>query len=600
MGHSAGKCHLIVMAHMGLILRVGLILLAFLAPAAAEQPVRIGVLSYRPVAQTLQQWAPTAEYLSRSIPGHVFQVLPMNYPDLDRAVKEGQLDFVLTNPDHFVLLRNQTSLAPILTIMPLANDHPVTSFGGVIVTRSTRQDINRLEDLAGRSVAAPSEESLGGNLMQLWELYRRGIAFPHIHYLGMPHDLSVQAVMSGSADAAFVRTGVLEGLVREGRLKATEFKVINAQPDGDFPQLLSTALYPEWPFCSARKTPEDLVKSVSMALLSLEPSDPAAKAGGYFGFSPPGDYSAVEAVMLRLRVHPGPLAQFDLRDVIAKYSVVLVASLIALVLVMAAVAIYLTIVNRASTKLLKERDAAQLALRDNIRQLEETNRELEQFAYVASHDLREPLRMVSSYMALLERRYGGTLDKDGHEFLAFAKEGAVRMDSLVQDLLDFSRIGRTTDPLQLNPLGELVARALDSLKVAIRRGNAEVEVASQLPIVLCRGSEIVRVFQNLIDNAVKFRAPDRDPLIEISCQRQDKVWLFSISDNGIGIDPAYADRVFTIFQRLHTRDRYEGNGIGLAECKKIIAQHGGRIWVESIPNQGSTFFFTLPANPVAT
>ena len=226
----------------------------------------IGVLSFRPIEQTYRQWTPTAEYLSRSIPGHVFQVVPLNYPDLDRAAKEGRLDFVFTNPDHFVLLRNQTSLAPILTVMPLIDGHPVTSFGGVIVTRSSRTDINRLEDLAGRSVAAPSEELLGGNLMQLWELHRRGIAFPRIRYLGMPHDLSVQAVLRGTADAAFVRTGVLEGMVREGKLNLAEVKVINARPEGDYPQALSTALYPEWPFCSAAKTPDELVKAVSLAL----------------------------------------------------------------------------------------------------------------------------------------------------------------------------------------------------------------------------------------------------------------------------------------------------------------------------------------------
>lgn len=576
-----------------------MIVLAFVAPAAAEQrPVLIGVLSFRPIEQTLKQWTPTAEYLSRSIPGHVFKVLPMNYPDLDRAVREGRLDFIFTNPDHFVLLRDQTSLAPILTVMPLVNGHPVTSFGGVVVARSNRQDINRLEDLAGRSVAAPSEESLGGNLMQLWELYRRGITFPRISYLGMPHDLSVQAVMNGTADAAFVRTGILESMVREGKLKATDLKVINAKPEGEYPQALSTALYPEWPFCSASKTPEELAKAVSLALLSLQSDDPAAKAGGYFGFSPPGDYSTVEAVMLRLRVHPGRLTQFDLRDVIDKYGVVLVVSLVVLVMFMAAVAVYLIIVNRASTRLLNERDAAQSALRDNIRQLEETNRELEQFAYVASHDLREPLRMVSSYMALLERRYGNVLDEQAHEFLAFAKDGAVRMDCLVRDLLDFSRIGRIADPLICNPVGTLVERAVDALQIAIKEAGAEVKVQPNLPTILCSAGEIVRVFQNLIGNAVKFRSPERNPVVEVACRRQGETWQFSVADNGIGIEPIYYDRVFMIFQRLHTRDKYEGTGIGLAVCKKIIEGSGGRIWVEGKPGLGSTFFFTLPVGSI--
>ena len=173
------------------------------------QPVVIGILSFRPIDQTLRQWTPMADYLTRSIPGRRFVVQPMNYPDLDRAVKEGRLDFVFTNPDHFVLLRNQTILAPILTVMPEIDGHPVTSFGGVVVTRADRGDINRLEDLTGKKVASPSEESLGGNLMQLWEMRRQGVDFPKMSYLGMPHDRSVMAVLDRSADAAFVRTGVL-------------------------------------------------------------------------------------------------------------------------------------------------------------------------------------------------------------------------------------------------------------------------------------------------------------------------------------------------------------------------------------------------------
>jgi len=170
--------------------------------------------------------------------------------------------------------------------------------------------------------------------------------------------------------------------------------------------------------------------------------------------------------------------------------------------------------------------------------------------------------------------------------------------SLVQDLLDFSRIGRIADPPQVNQLGDLLARALQILEITIKEADAQVKVPSTLPSVCCRGGEIVRVFQNLIGNAVKFRALERRPVIEISCQRQGETWQFSVSDNGIGIDPSYNDRVFMIFQRLHTRDKYEGTGIGLAVCKKIIEQHGGRIWVEGKPGQGSTFFFTLPAAQV--
>ncbi|HLO75402.1 MAG TPA: ATP-binding protein [Magnetospirillum sp.] len=233
-------------------------------------------------------------------------------------------------------------------------------------------------------------------------------------------------------------------------------------------------------------------------------------------------------------------------------------------------------------------------LRDYATALERSNADLEQFAYVASHDLREPLRMVSSYLDLLERRYGSMFDQDGHEFIAFAKEGAVRMDRLVQDLLEFSRIGRHANPPKPTPLGPLVENVLRVLGRSIDECQGQVIVPDVLPEIICCGDELFLLFQNLISNALKFRTPDRPPEIRLGVERLDNAWQFSVADNGIGIQPDYFDRIFLIFQRLHTRKQYEGTGIGLAVCKKIVERHGGRIWVQSTPGQGSTFLFTLP------
>lgn len=242
---------------------------------------------------------------------------------------------------------------------------------------------------------------------------------------------------------------------------------------------------------------------------------------------------------------------------------------------------------------ISERKQAELVLTERTEALERSNADLEQFAYVASHDLREPLRMISSYMALLERRYGDRLEKDGHEFIAFAKEGAVRMDRLVQDLLEFSRVGRVADPPSSTPLDTVLSNVLKVLSTVIREADARIEVPSPLPTVMCSGNEIFLLLQNLISNAVKFRAPDRQPVVRITAERQNTGWRFSVADNGIGLDEAYGDRIFKIFQRLHTRDKYEGTGIGLSICKKIVERHGGRIWVKGTPGEGSTFYFTL-------
>jgi PAS domain S-box-containing protein len=232
-----------------------------------------------------------------------------------------------------------------------------------------------------------------------------------------------------------------------------------------------------------------------------------------------------------------------------------------------------------------------------LAELERSNAELEQFAYVASHDLREPLRMISSYLSLIERRYGTRLEGDGLEFLEFARDGAKRMDRLVLDLLEFSRIERKGSPIVAMDVGPALELALRHLAPAIDESGATVRVAGEgaPPRVMGDPDQITRLFQNLVGNAVKYRAEGRPPRIVVSWWRDGGEWEFKVADNGIGIEEQYFERIFRIFQRLHTPDRYEGTGIGLAICKKIVERHAGRIQVESVPGEGTTFCFTLPA-----
>ncbi|WP_068431401.1 PAS domain-containing protein [Magnetospirillum sp. XM-1] len=242
-----------------------------------------------------------------------------------------------------------------------------------------------------------------------------------------------------------------------------------------------------------------------------------------------------------------------------------------------------------------EQRRAEQELRDKAAELERSNTELEQFAYVASHDLREPLRMVSSYVDLLARRYGDKLGDDAREFIAFAKDGASRMDRLILDLLEYSRIGRITRPMLPVALGPVVERALRALAPKIEESGAEIATPPEvLPTVLGDGEELMRLFQNLIGNAIKYRSPERAPVISIEAENTGKEWIITVVDNGIGIEPKYYDRVFLIFQRLHRRGEFEGTGIGLAVCKKIVEHHGGRIWVTSTPGEGTRFSVTLP------
>jgi light-regulated signal transduction histidine kinase (bacteriophytochrome) len=226
--------------------------------------------------------------------------------------------------------------------------------------------------------------------------------------------------------------------------------------------------------------------------------------------------------------------------------------------------------------------------------LARSNGELEQFAYVASHDLQEPLRMVASYTELLARRYKGKLDADADEFIGFAVDGANRMKHLIDDLLVFSRVGARTKALKPTSSNAALQYAIDNLSHSIEEHQACI-TSDDLPLVMADEPQLVQLFQNLIANAVKFHA-SAPPRIHISAELINNEWHFSVKDNGIGIEREYFDRIFLIFQRLHKKTEYTGTGIGLAICKRIVEKHAGRIWVESEPRNGSTFHFTFPLN----
>jgi signal transduction histidine kinase len=227
-------------------------------------------------------------------------------------------------------------------------------------------------------------------------------------------------------------------------------------------------------------------------------------------------------------------------------------------------------------------------------ELQRSNRELEQFAYVASHDLQEPLRKVASFCQLLEKRYAGQLDERADQYIAFAVDGAKRMQRLINDLLEFSRVGRMVSEVSEVDLEECLGMALANLESAREEAAAEI-TWDQLPHVRGEAPLLTQVLQNLVGNALKFQAEGRRSRVHIGAVRNGDEWEFSCADNGIGIEPEYADRVFVIFQRLHPKDVYGGTGIGLAMCKKIVEYHGGRIWVDTAVAEGTTIRWTLPA-----
>jgi light-regulated signal transduction histidine kinase (bacteriophytochrome) len=240
------------------------------------------------------------------------------------------------------------------------------------------------------------------------------------------------------------------------------------------------------------------------------------------------------------------------------------------------------------------RKKAEETLRRTAAELARSNNDLEQFAYVASHDLREPLRTVSGFVQLLQKKYADQLDAEARAFIGYAVDGAARMETLIKDLLAYARLGtRGREPVPTDA-GAALRQVLDNLHESIRETAAEI-THGELPAVRADPSQLTQLFQNLIGNAIKFRG-EAPPKIHVDASRDGDGWRFSVSDNGIGIEPKHQEQIFEVFRRLHRREQYEGTGIGLAICKKIVDRHGGRIWVESEPGQGATFSFTLPTS----
>ncbi|MBF0334346.1 MAG: PAS domain S-box protein [Alphaproteobacteria bacterium] len=241
-------------------------------------------------------------------------------------------------------------------------------------------------------------------------------------------------------------------------------------------------------------------------------------------------------------------------------------------------------------------EEANRRLHEQAKALKRSNADLESYAWLASHDLREPLRMVTNYVAMIERRLGPNINDDMRDYIGFAIDGAKRMNDLIQSLLEYARVGQAETDVEQVALASAIAESVHFLTPAITESHATLTVADDLPTVAGVRGDLVRLFQNLIGNAIKYRAAGRDPLIAVSARRTSpEFWTVSVADNGIGIDPQYRERVFGIFQRLHARSEYEGTGIGLAVCKKIVERAGGDIWLDSTPGEGTTFHFTLPA-----
>ncbi|ADH85385.1 PhnD/SsuA/transferrin family substrate-binding protein [Desulfurivibrio alkaliphilus] len=687
-------------------------------PQTADERLTLGVLAYRPVPDTEQRWQPLVDYLNAAVADLRLDLKALNYDDLENAIAAGEIDFVLSNPAHYVLLAHRDNLSsPLATMINLVQDQPSRGFGGVILVPSQQRELQQVKDLAGRTVATVSRKSLGGFQMQAFELRQQGVNIlreSRVLETGMPHDLAVDTMLRGEADAAFVRSGVMEGLIHEGRLDPEVVRVLNPLPRSEFPFVLSTRLYPEWPLVALAHVDEQAALKLVTAVLALPHGGEDARRAGIYGFTLPADYRPVEQLLRELRLPPFEQSPFfTLHDAWQRWTWLIVATVLSMLfLLLLSIGmlwarrqvarqqahtmnllrslgegvygtdrtgrctfindtalemlgftheevigadqhqlfhhhtpdgreyhvedcpVYLTAMDGrvrrleewffrkdgrgfpvelvvtpvreqgkitgtiAAFKDISQRRRAEEKLQRQSEELHRSNADLEQFAYAASHDLRQPLRMVQGYLQLLVRRLGSRLSSEEQEYIFYATDGARRMDEMIVGLLNFSRVGRKGDPMApLNgraPLDE----ALAFLALDIEKSGATMKVAGRWPQVVASGDELTRLFQNLLSNAIKYVPADRTPEVEVESSVVGDCWRVEIRDNGIGIDPSQQPRLFKVFSRLQSRKKFDGTGIGLALCRRIVECHGGSIGVESAgSDQGAVFWFELPLEP---
>ncbi|MBE0493813.1 MAG: EAL domain-containing protein [Thiomicrospira sp.] len=402
-------------------------------PLLAEQAphfqntINVGVLAFRSAEQTEHRWQPLIHYLNQQLPEYDWQIKVYYFEDFNRAAADQTLHYVLTNPQHFVLLKNQFSLKPLLTLMPLAEGIPVTEFGGVIFTRANANGINQLSDIGERTTAATFPHSFGGYLMQRWEMYKQDTRPKQVLFTGMPHDNVVKAVLNNEADVGFVRTGVLESMIKEGSLSWNQIKLIQPSTTSRFPQVHSTELYPEWPFAASANSDADLNKKLSLTLLNLSADHPVAKHAEIYGFSPPGNYQAIEAVMLRLDVLPRD--DFGWRDIVQRYGNRILLAMLFIGSLLLVLSGFLVYYNRRANRIAY--DYAQLN-----QQLQSVNQNLEGLVERRTHDLleseqrfRQMFEKHASPMLLIDPPSGEIIDANqaAAEFYGYKIEQLTHM-----------------------------------------------------------------------------------------------------------------------------------------------------------------------------
>lgn len=541
--------------------------------------VKVGVLAKRGPEICIEMWKPLVQHLTSEISGFSFEVIPLDFEEVYPAVERGEVDFVLTNSSFYVGMEVKYGAERIATLKNLREGGAYTIFGGVIFCLADRTGIKDISDLKGKSFMAVDETSLGGWHMAWRELKTEGIDpyrdLTNLQF-GGTHDAVVYAVRDGKVDAGTVRTDTLERMAAEGKIDLETFHIINQQETEGFPFIHSTRLYPEWPFAKVKHTSAELALKVAIALLSMSPDSPAAKAGKFVGWTTPLNYQPVHECLKELRISPyTEFGKVTLADAIKQYLYWIIVIGVLLIFMIA---------------------ASLRVLRLN-RHLDKASRAKSEFLANMSHELRTPLNSIIGFTKLILDGLDGEINKEQCQDLEIVHASSQHLLKLINDLLNLSKIeaGKVELNYQEFPVSDLLSEILPGIEnLAKKKGlTLECSTATGIDNLYADKIRIKQVLINLLGNAIKFTNKGG---VSLMVSKRNTEVIFSVTDTGIGIKKDNLEVIFDGFQQVGPAQiaGYEGTGLGLTISKQFVQMHGGRIWVESELGKGSTFTFTLP------